>query len=293
MADTNDSFFQKALSSALGSGIVVLGYSHLSGGCIHNALKLNTNRGEYFIKYNNISDFEMFQTELRGLKLLYETLEINVPRAIDCDIIEGKSYLLLEYLESRNQMPDFWEQFGASLANLHSKFQHDNYGLEYDNFIGRLPQNNSMYENWIEFFIENRLAPQIKLAFSNRLVDIKYLDRFDRFYDLLPDLLPLEPPSLLHGDLWSGNFITASDGYAALIDPAIYYGNREIELSFTKMFGGFDRKFYEAYNEIFPLAPGFDQRIDIYNLYPHLVHVNLFGTSYLSGVDPVIRKYIP
>jgi fructosamine-3-kinase len=268
-----------------------LEYSHLSGGCIHEALKLNTNQGAYFLKFNKSDDLEMFKTELHGLKLLYDTHMINIPQAIDCGIIDGKSFLLLEYLEASNQMPDFWEKFGSSLANLHSKYQQENYGLEYNNFIGRLPQNNSIHENWIEFFIENRLEVQIKLAFNNHLVGKDYLDRFARLYELLPDLLPQEPPSLLHGDLWSGNFLTAADGYAALIDPSIYYGNREIELAFTTMFGGFKHRFYEAYNEVFPVVPGFDNRIDIYNLYPYLVHVNLFGSSYLTGVDPVIRKY--
>ena len=292
MAGSKDSFFKKVLSSSLGTDIVVLDYAHLSGGCIHNAFKLNTNRGTFFIKYNKPSDLEMFKTELYGLKLLYDTHEINIPQAIDCDVIDGKSFLLLEYLEASKKMPDFWEKFGSSLANLHSKYQRDNYGLEHNNFIGRLHQNNDIHDNWIEFFIDNRLEAQLKLAFNNHLVGNEYFDRFARFYKVLPDLLPLEPPSLLHGDLWSGNFITAADGYAALIDPAIYYGNREIELSFTTMFGGFESRFYETYNEVFPLAPGFNQRIDIYNLYPYLVHVNLFGSSYLSGVDPVIRKYV-
>lgn len=292
MSGTQSTFFNQVLSSTIGNGIQILDFSHLSGGCIHNALKLNTNQGSYFIKYNKPTDFIMFETELKGLKQLYDTHEIRIPETIDCGIADGKSYLLLEFIESGRQMHDFWESFGASMANLHKNFLKDSYGLEYNNFIGRLHQNNSKKNNWIEFFIENRLAAQVNLAVSNHLMGKEYVDQFEQFYKILPDLLPVEPPSLLHGDLWSGNFITAEDGYAALIDPAIYYGNREIELSFTTMFGGFDSRFYNSYNEIFPLAPGFDERLNIYNLYPYLVHVNLFGPSYLSGIEPVIRKYI-
>jgi len=115
--------------------------------------------------------------------------------------------------------------------------------------------------------------------------------RFRKLYDELPSLLTIERPALLHGDLWSGNFMVGNEGEPVLIDPAVYYGHREIEMSFTKMFGGFDKEFYEVYDQTYPLEPGFESRVDIYNLYPYLVHINLFGTSYLGGVDRVVRRY--
>ena len=146
--------------------------------------------------------------------------------------------------------------------------------------------------NGIDFIIHNRLEYQLKLAKQNGLVSHDLIDRYRKFYDLLPGLLPVDKPALLHGDMWSGNVMVGDDGQACLIDPAVYYGHREIELAFTRMFGGFGHDFYSAYQSTYPLEPGFDERVEIYNIYPHMVHVNLFGTSYLGGVESVLRRYL-
>ncbi|MEL7006538.1 MAG: fructosamine kinase family protein, partial [Bacteroidota bacterium] len=146
-------------------------------------------------------------------------------------------------------------------------------------------------ESWIDFFIKERLEKQLRLAYSRELVDNNFLHKFRSLYLHLPNILINEPPSLLHGDLWSGNYLINSHGNASIIDPAVYYGNREIELAFTHLFGGFDSRFYQSYQEAWPLESGFENRMEIYNLYPLLVHVNLFGTSYLSGVLQVLKKY--
>ena len=269
----------------------VIGISPVSGGCIHNAQKIITSGGNYFVKLNNASDLNMFETEYSGLKLLAEAGEINVPEPISNGVIDGQAYLLLNFIDSSSRKSRFWHEFGIAMARLHKFHQNDQYGLSYSNYIGRLDQYNEFSDDWVSFFIEQRLEVQFKLAFDNGYIDRSYLENCTLFYKQLPGLLPVEPPSLLHGDLWSGNFMTGEAGQPVIIDPAVYYGNREIELSFTKMFGGFDRKFYHSYKEVFPLEPGFEDRVDIYNIYPHLVHVNLFGPSYLGGVTPVIRKY--
>jgi fructosamine-3-kinase len=263
----------------------------VSGGCIHNARKITTSRGNYFVKLNNASDLMMFETEYSGLKLLAEAGEIHVPEPISSGVIDGQAYLLLNFINSSSRKSSFWFDFGIAMARLHKFHQNDRYGLSYSNYIGRLDQYNEFSDDWISFLIEQRLEIQLRLAFDNGYIDRAYLQNCNLFYKQLPDLLPKEPPSLLHGDLWSGNFMTGEAGQPVIIDPAVYYGNREIELSFTKMFGGFDRQFYRSYMEEYPLEPGFEDRVDIYNIYPHLVHVNLFGPSYLGGVTPVIRKY--
>ncbi len=269
----------------------VTGISPVSGGCIHNAQKITTSQGNYFIKLNQASDLKMFETEYSGLKLLAEAGEVNVPEPISSGVVDGQAFLLLHFINSSSRKSSFWYNFGSALARLHKFHQNDRYGLSYSNYIGRLDQYNVFSDDWISFFIDQRLEIQLRLAFDNGYIDKSYLQSCTRFYKRLPDLLPVEPPSLLHGDLWSGNFMTGEEGQPVIIDPAVYYGNREIELSFTKMFGGFDRQFYLSYFEEYPMEPGFEERVDIYNIYPHLVHVNLFGPSYLGGVTPVIRKY--
>jgi fructosamine-3-kinase len=279
------------LQNSLEEEVEVLDISPISGGCIHHAQKVRTDKGLYFIKINKASDENMFNTEYSGLQLLGSANEIDIPKPIASGSYHNQSYLILEFIESQYRKSDFWIDFGQSLASLHRKHQNDRYGLSYNNYIGRLDQVNDFHEDWLTFFIEKRLEVQLKLAYDNRYVDQSYLSRFKDFYNKLPDLLPVEPPSLLHGDLWSGNFMTGAEGQPVIIDPAVYYGNREIELSFTQMFGGFDRLFYDSYYEAYPLALGFDNRVEIYNIYPHLVHVNMFGTSYLGGVTSVLRKY--
>lgn len=281
----------KILQNSLEQKVKVLDISPISGGCIHHAQKVRTDRGLYFIKINKALDENMFKTEFSGLQLLETANEIDVPTPIAFGSYNNQAYLILEFIESQYRKSDFWIDFGKSLANLHRKHQNDRYGLSYNNYIGRLDQINDFHEDWLTFFIERRLEIQLKLAYNNRYIDRSYLSRFKDFYNKLPDLLPIEPPSLLHGDLWSGNFMTGAEGQPLIIDPAVYYGNREIELSFTQMFGGFDRLFYNSYFEAYPLEPGFDNRVEIYNIYPHLVHVNMFGTSYLGGVTSVLRRY--
>lgn len=291
MANTKE-LVQHILYETIDDQLEVIDIAPVSGGCIHNAQKIVTDKGNYFIKMNHASDLNMFKTEYSGLELLASTKEIDVPAPIASGVQDGQAYLLLNFIDSGQRERSFWNDFGHALANLHKNHINDQYGLSYSNFIGRLDQFNEFSADWISFFTEQRLEVQLKLAFDNGYIDRSYLENCTRFYKKLPDLLPIEPPSLLHGDLWSGNFMTGEDGQPVIIDPAVYYGNREIELSFTQMFGGFDRQFYRSYMEVYPLESGFDGRVDIYNIYPHLVHVNLFGPSYLGGVTPVIRKYV-
>ena len=287
----NQPLVQHILSLALGETVQIISVSTISGGCIHNAQKITTDKGPYFMKLNRSDDLEMFRTEFSGLRLLANAKEIDVPVPLGYGIEGNQAYLLTEFIESSPRSDGFWVDFGQSLANLHKNHQNDRFGLSYDNYIGRLEQHNDFHDDWLSFFIHQRLEIQLRLALDHGYFDNSYLQRFKSFYAKLPELLPEEPPSLLHGDLWSGNFMIGGQSQPVIIDPAVYYGNREIELSFTQMFGGFDPLFYQTYQDVYPLTPGFDKRVEIYNLYPSLVHVNMFGTSYMGGVDRVIRKY--
>ncbi len=284
-------FFEKILELVLHKKAVLNGTRFKSGGCINNALKLETSEGDFFLKWqSNIPD-DMFEKEAKGLRLLQQAGNLKIPKLLGYGSLEGKYYLLLEYINSASPASSYWREFGHNLAEMHKSNTSESYGLDHDNYIGKLPQPNKFKSSWIDFFIENRLEFQLKLAVQNRLVDSAFVNRYRNFYRQLPDLLPVDRPALLHGDLWSGNAMVSSEGSACVIDPAVYYGHREIEIAFTRMFGGFDRDFYKGYQEAYPFDPGFEERVDIYNIYPHMVHVNLFGTSYLSGVESVLRRY--
>ena len=285
-------FFERILWDTLGRDISLQRTFFASGGCINNTLTLLTSEGKYFLKWHNNIPADMYKKEAMGLARLARGSAIKIPEVLGYGTIEGKDYLLMEHIESAPMQKNYWEDLGRSLAEMHRSNSTESFGLDHDNYIGRLPQKNTFHGNWIVFFTQNRLEYQLQMALKNGLVGNRFADNYRAFYDVLPDLLPNEAPALLHGDLWSGTVMTGPDGRACLIDPAVYFGHREIELAFTLMFGGFDRTFYNAYQEAYPLMPGFDERVDIYNIYPHMVHVNLFGTSYLSGVERVLRRYV-
>ncbi len=283
--------YQQILYKEFGSSCVLVRAEPVSGGCINNGVMLGTSQGSYFLKWNSDDVADMFDKEFQGLKILREQRVIPIPEPYFTGNIPGVSYLILEYVESGRRSPDFWRNFGEKLASLH-KISTDHFGLDHNNYIGSLPQLNEWHEGWIDFLIEKRLLPQLKIGQRNGFISNKLMNQFNEFFKKLSELIPNESASLLHGDLWSGNVITGADGFVCLIDPAVYYGNREIEIAFTRLFGGFDREFYDQYNELLPLGSGFEHRIDIHNLYPLLVHVNLFGTSYLSGIVRTLNKYI-
>jgi len=290
MAGLENHFYASAITHCTGKPVKVLSARSVSGGCINNAMVVDTDQGQFFLKWHSTIPADMFEKEARGLQLLAEPNILKIPKVIGYGSMDGRHFLVLEYIRSVRQANQFWENFGNALAELH-RISCDYFGLNHDNYIGRLPQANTPTDNWIDFFIRHRLEAQLLLAIENNLVTADFIKAYRRFYNQLPQILPTEKPSLLHGDLWSGNFMVGADGYACLIDPAVYYGHREIELAFTMMFGGFDSIFYSAYQGSWPLEPGWQQRFDIYNIYPSMVHANLFGASYLSGVKAVLNKY--
>lgn len=292
LGKSEDSFFEAVLNDALGKSVKVKNTAFKSGGCINNALKLTTSEGDYFLKWQTAIPEDMFQKEAEGLKLLAKGGAIKIPGVYAYSKIDGRHYLLMEHIESASPSKTYWEDLGISLAEMHRGNTAEHYGLDHDNYIGKLPQHNRNHESWVDFFITYRLEFQLNLAIKNQMVSADFIHRYRKFYELLPELLPVDQPALLHGDMWSGNVMVAEQGEACLIDPAVYYGHREIELAFTQMFGGFGEDFYRAYHATYPLDHGYQDRVDIYNIYPHMVHVNLFGTSYLNGVEQVLSRYV-
>lgn len=265
-------------------------YDLLNGGCINNTAVFRFKGRSHFIKWNTNAG-DLFQKEVSGLELLKKFNVVNTPEVLLSGMYEEVGFLCLEYLEKSNVKPLFWETFGLILAQLHSE-TNEYYGLSEDNYIGRLPQYNVRDVDWVSFFIERRLLPQIKMATDHQLINRRIVSDFEKLFLKLENLIPIEPPALLHGDLWSGNFLCVKDQEPYIFDPAVYYGHREAELAFTKLFGGFDDGFYRSYDSFFPLQPGHEKRVEIFNLYPLLVHVNLFGASYLSSIRLILKHFV-
>jgi protein-ribulosamine 3-kinase len=273
------------------SGIDVLSAQNVSGGSINQAVKITSGKGNFFLKWNSSAPEDFFTKEAEGLSLLRSANSaLRVPEVI----VTGKpvnnrpGFLLMEYIEEGRIGDSF--AFGAELAKLHQTTA-PKFGLETDNYIGSLPQSNRMHNDWQDFFSKERIKPQLKMAIDSGKMDRSLLAHWDRLASRLDELLPPTKPSLIHGDLWGGNYLFDSTGKATLIDPAVYYGHSEMDLAFSKMFGGFSGDFYEGYESVAPLEPGFSERVPIYNLYPLLVHVNLFGGHYTSQAAQLLKKY--
>ena len=261
----------------------------LGGGCIGNAMKVETENGtNYFIKqYEN---GKMHEAEANGLNELKTANSIRIPRVLKFN----DEFLILEFIDSAKPVDNFMQKFGQQLAQLH-KNTSTKYGYFEDNFIGSTDQINvPQNDNWSEFYLENRIMYQFRLAEKNGYSTeelksgIKLIEkRIDKILDGSN-----EDPTLIHGDLWGGNYISDQRGNPCLIDPAVYYGHREAELAMTKLFGGFDANFFAAYNKEYPLKEGWEYRENIYKLYHILNHLNLFGSSYYSQTVSLINSYL-
>jgi len=263
----------------------------VSGGCINSCLRLETNAGKHFLKYNDASLYPgMFEAEASGLQLLKDAEFVAVPEVYFSGEINNVSFLVMEWVEQRKRVKNFWADFGNKLAALHRSTA-EHFGLAMNNYIGSLAQSNAFEKNWVDFFIHQRIEPQLRMAKDAGKITDGTARSFEKLFHNLPGLIPVEKPVLLHGDLWNGNYLVNERGEATLVDPAVYYGHREMDLSMTKLFGGFDREFYPAYEEAFPLEKGFEGRVDIHNLYPLLVHVNLFGGGYMQNVTSILKKF--
>jgi fructosamine-3-kinase len=273
-------------------GTRVRGAKRLSGGDINEAFEVSLGTGErIFVKTHPSPPAGMFEAEARGLRWLAEADVIRIPRVLAVSD-DSPAFLALELLIPAKRRPDFDEVLGYSLAALHA-FGAPSFGLDHDNFIGRLAQSNVAADDWPTFYWAARLEPQLRLATDRGLIDEETRSGFDTLRRVLPERVgPEEPPSRLHGDLWGGNLHVDEAGRACLIDPAVYGGHREIDLAMMRLFGGFGERVFSAYRDAWPLAPGAGERISLYQLYPLLVHVNLFGGSYVASVKRALSDCI-
>ena len=277
----------------------IISSSSISGGCISNAYKITlVRRGgqddkrNLFLKINHSHPADMFRKEANGLKELSKSSVINIPEVIAVD----DSFILLEFIEGSTKQNDFFEDFGRSFAQMH-KFSSNSFGFYEDNYIGSTKQINIPGENgknnWASFYFNNRILFQFKLTEKNGYVTDELKKGISYLENNIEKILSCseEPPSLLHGDLWGGNYMVNNNGKVSLIDPAVYYGHREADLAMTKLFGGFSESFYTSYQEIYPLKDGYKYRENIYKLYHVLNHLNLFGSGYYSQAISLIKSY--
>lgn len=259
-----------------------------SGGDINHAaiLQFKTS-GPVFLKWNSHAPELMFEAEARGLKLLTKA---NSALVIPKVLLTEKTFLVMSFVKEGSANSESSLQFGIQLARQH-RFSSQSFGLDHDNFIGKLPQSNTQHLNWADFFVSERIAPQVKMGVDSGKLPQTMGAKIDQFAKNIFDLFPEESPALLHGDLWSGNYMFTEYGTVSIYDPAVYYGHREMDIAMARLFGGFSSHFYEGYNSEYPLSDGHEKRVALCNLYPVLVHANLFGGSYCQKAEAIFSSY--
>lgn len=270
-------------------GLDVLQYEQVHGGDTSECYCIHSQFSRYFLKVNDANRFPgMFEMETDGLKAFASNGSILVPEVINHGIINNKQWLLLQWLDGKLPAKNSMQKFGAALANVHQQPQLY-VGWHRNNYIGSLKQLNTQHNSWAAFYTQCRIMPLVKLLFDNGVFSKSDIAFAESFCKRAADLFPPEPPALLHGDLWNGNYMITTDGKAAIFDPAVYYGHREMEIAMTKLFGGFSEAFYDAYHEVYPLEKGWQQRLPLTQLYPLLVHAVLFGGHYIESARQIIK----
>lgn len=267
-------------------------HSVLGGGCINQAQKLETNRGDYFVKFNHANLLDMFEAEAEGLNELAKAKSVRLPEVLMSGVADGHAYLVMEYIKpgQRASAKDI-ARFGEQMANLH-RYTKNQFGWHRDNTIGSTPQINNWSDNWVDFYRDQRLGYQINLAVKQgarkKLAEKVYelMECLEQFFN--------QPPmaSVLHGDLWSGNYSHCEDGNHVIYDPAVYFGDREADIAMTELFGGFAAEFYSGYKSVWPLDEGYGVRKTLYNLYHILNHYNLFGGGYASQAEDMADQLL-
>jgi fructosamine-3-kinase len=261
----------------------------VSGGSINQASRISDGRQSYFVKLNQANQVGMFEAEALGLQDLATSGSIRVPQPICWGVAENHSYIVLEWLDLGRGTPSTWGELGRQLAHLHRKTHAKGFGWDRNNTIGSTPQPNPWTQDWADFFIEHRIGYQLQLA-QRRGANFAQTDRLLR---AIATLLSHHPtPSLVHGDLWSGNAGFSRTGEPFIFDPAVYWGDREVDIAMTELFGGFPQGFYAGYRAEWPLAADYEQRKAVYNLYHILNHFNLFGGSYRAQAEKMMAQII-
>lgn len=278
----------QAITKTTGQEFAIATTNSVSGGCINQGYKVSSQNREYFVKLNDVAQVEMFAAEALGLKQMYATQTITVPQPICWGTAKNSSYIVLQWLDLGRGDSQNWRLMGHQLAAMHRQGTSQDFGWERNNTIGSTPQVNTWKDNWADFFAEQRIGYQLRLA---KRRGGSFPDTNQVIKAVKAKLETRKPqPSLVHGDLWSGNAAIGDDGSPIIFDPATYYGDRETDIAMTELFGGFPTAFYHGYNEAWQLDSGYQQRKSIYNLYHVLNHFNLFGGGYGNQARRIIEN---
>lgn len=266
-------------------------YRAVSGGCIHDSGMVTLADGQqFFVKQNHVDQFTSFEHEMNGLEALNKSGQISVAKPLALGKNAQRAFLVLAIIDEGRPTQTFWSDFGQRFAALHLHTRGEQFGWHHDYPLGRIAERNTPHTDWVDFFRESRLVPQLALAKDH--LGSKLMDKAEQILAKLETLIAPPPyPQLVHGDLWSGNFMVNVDGQPILIDPAVYYGHGEADLAMTQLFGGFSPTFYQAYHHVNPLPTDYNERAQIYNWYHLLNHLNLFGGSYLAAVRRTIERF--
>lgn len=263
----------------------------VGGGSINQTFRIFTGTDTYFCKVNSATNFpHLFEKEAWGLQLLRRQEVLRIPEVVDQFCVHDQQVLLLEWIPAGPKSGEFWKAFGSGLAALHHITQ-DSFGLDHDNYMGSVEQANKPEADWCRFFIQQRLQPLVQQCAQRKLLSLKHQQLFEQLYERLPGLFEPELPALLHGDLWSGNFMCDEASRPVLIDPAVYYGHRSVDLGMTTLFGGFNPLFYQSYQYHYPLPANYVEQWQVCNLYPLLIHLRLFGSGYLSQIEITLKAF--
>ena len=282
------------LSQAIGRECRYASHRPVSGGCINQAYMMSCRDGsDFFVKLNDANAQAMFDAELSGLQTMHDSHSIRVPQAYCSGSNKRHAYIVMQALKLGHATDASMRKFGESLAAMHRcTEQQGRFGWDRDNTIGSTEQKNRWHNDWVSFWRDNRLGFQLKLAADNGYRGQLQQDG-EKLLTLLPALFNGSPaPSMLHGDLWSGNYAVCDDGEAVIFDPAFYYGDRESDIAMTELFGGFPANFYAAYNDSFPLPEEYSIRKTLYNSYHIINHLNLFGSSYLRQAESMMQRLL-
>ncbi|MGJ3252800.1 MAG: fructosamine kinase family protein [Elainellaceae cyanobacterium] len=279
-----------AISQATGENFKASHRRPVGGGSVNQAYALSDGDRAYFIKINQASRISMFELEALGLQQIAETKTIRVPRPICWGVESDSAYIVLEWLDFGYGTHQAWEEMGHNLAAMHRVISSKGFGWDQSNTIGFMPQINPWTETWTEFFRDHRIGYQLQLARKRG----GHFPNEHKLMQTIPDILAdyYPEPSLVHGDLWSGNAAVTKLGEPVILDPATYFGDREVDLAMSELFGSFPAEFYQAYNHAYPLEPGYEQRKTLYNLYHIINHFNQFGGGYESQANRMINQLI-
>ncbi len=282
----------KHITDSTGAAFTVHKHSTIGGGCINTAFLIEDHEKKFFVKLNHATALDMFVAESTGLDEIVTAGTIFAPQPLCFGTTESQAYLVMEHIERGTAGENGMRLFGKQLAEMH-RATASQYGWKIANTIGSTPQLNVLDSSWHHFWREQRLTPQLELAARNGYRG-GLQSKGEKLLSALPLLLANHqpPPSLLHGDLWSGNYAFNTDSMPIIFDPAVYFGDRETDIAMTELFGGLSSDFYDAYRDTWPLSPEYETRKSLYNLYHILNHANLFGGSYISQAENMIDRIL-